>query len=72
MKEGGKMPPLAVPPVLVLTAIGAAVIARWALREFRRVNDELDALKRARAPESVDRSRLPTLRRDPVSGEYRP
>jgi hypothetical protein len=72
MREHGKMPPLAIPPVLVLTAIGAAVIARWVLREFRRVNDDLDALKRARAPEPVDRSRLKTLRRDPESGEYRP
>ena len=66
------MPPLAVPPFLVLTAIGAAVVARWVLREVRRVNDELDALKRARAPEPIDRSRLKTLRRDPVSGQYRP
>jgi hypothetical protein len=66
------MPPVAVPPFLVLTAIGAAVIARWVLREFHRVNEELDALKRARTPEPVDRSRLKTLRRDPVSGDYRP
>jgi hypothetical protein len=38
----------------------------------RRVNAELDRV-RAQAPaESVDRNALPTLKRDPVSGEYRP
>lgn len=66
------MAPLAVPPVVVLTVIGAAIVARFAVREFRRVNDELDSLRRARAGEPIDRSRLPTLRRDPVTGEYRP
>lgn len=65
------MPPI-VPPVVVLTAVGAAIVARWVLREFGRVNSELEALRRARAPEPIDRSRLPTLRRDPKTGEYRP
>ena len=64
------MPPLAIPPIVVLAALGAVVVGRWAVREYRRVNTELDRLKGAREP--VDRSRLKTLRRDPVSGEYRP
>jgi hypothetical protein len=72
MKEGGKMPSVVVPPLLVLTAVGAVVIARWVVREMRRINTELDSLRPARAPEPVDRSRLQTLRRDPDSGEYRP
>jgi hypothetical protein len=71
MKEGGHMPPVTVPPVLVLTVIGAAVIARFVIREFRRINEQLDALKPAPA-EPFDRSRMQTLRRDPESGEYRP
>ncbi|MPZ58222.1 MAG: hypothetical protein GEU91_17355 [Rhizobiales bacterium] len=62
--------PIAVPPLMVLAALGAVVIGRWAVREYRRINTELDARKMAREP--VDRWRLPTLRRDPVSGEYRP
>ena len=66
------MPPIAIPPLVALAALGAVVVGRWAVREFRRVNAELDALKVARAPESDDRSRLPTLRRDPATGEYRP
>jgi hypothetical protein len=66
------MPPIAIPPLVAVTALAAVVVGRWAVREFRRVNAELDALKTARAPEPVDRAHLPTLRRDPVSGEYRP
>jgi hypothetical protein len=61
-------------PVLVLTLgmVGAAALVRWCAREVRRVNAELDQV-RAQAPaESVDRNALPTLKRDPVSGEYRP
>lgn len=66
------MAPIAVPPVVVLTVLGAVIVARFAVREFHRVNNELNSLRRARASEPVDRSRLPTLRRDPVTGEYRP
>jgi len=61
------MPPIA---IVAVAAVGAAVLGRWAVREYRRVNAELDRLKAAREP--VDRSRLQTLRRDPASGEYRP
>ena len=64
------MPPIAVPPLVALAALGAVIVGRWAVREFRRVNAELDAIRTAEAP--IDRSHLPTLRRDPVTGEYRP
>jgi hypothetical protein len=70
MRERETMPPLAVPPLIALAALGAVIVGRWAAREFRRVNAELDALRTAREP--VDRSHLPTLRRDPESGVYRP
>jgi hypothetical protein len=61
-------------PVLVLTLgmVGAAALVRWCVREVHRVNAELDQV-RAQAPaEAVDRNALPKLKRDPVSGEYRP
>ena len=66
------MPPMAIPPVVVLATLGAVIVGRWAVREFRRVNAQLDVLKTAKTPERVDRSRLKTLRRDPATGEYRP
>ena len=60
------------PPVIVLAlgAFGAAALVKLLARESRRVNAELDAVRRdedATAP-------LPrrTLRRDPATGEYRP
>jgi hypothetical protein len=50
--------------------VGTAVILRWCLREVRRVNADLEAL-RARA-QPVDRKTMPTLKADPRTGEYRP
>jgi hypothetical protein len=50
-----------------LGAIGAAALASFVIREARRINAELDELRKGRgAPEPY-----PTLRRDPASGEYR-
>jgi hypothetical protein len=57
------------PPLIVWTlgAIGAAALASFVIREARRINAELDELRKGRgAPEPY-----PTLRRDPASGEYR-
>ncbi len=58
-------------PVLAMTLglMGAAALVRWCLKEAHRVNSELDEM-RAAAP--IDRATLPTLKRDPRTGEYRP
>ena len=64
------MPPAAIPPIVALATLGAAVIARWVMKEARRINEQLDSLKTAK-PEPIDRSQIPTLRRDPRTGEYR-
>jgi len=58
------------PPVIAVTLglMGVAALARWCVKEMHRVNAELDGIR----AESVDRNRLPTLRRDPRTGEYRP
>jgi hypothetical protein len=67
---------LPLPPVIAwtLAAIGAVAVSKVLAREWRRVNAELDAQERAseRASQAVARDELPTLRRDPVSGVYRP
>lgn len=62
-----------------LSALGAAVLSRLVAREWQRVNAELDALRMAAADPhrhphhpGADTRDLPTLRRDPVTGEYRP
>lgn len=62
------------PPVfaLALGLMGAAVLARWCVKEVRRVNAEMDAMRDRSAVEPIDRDALPTLKRDPQTDEYRP
>jgi hypothetical protein len=65
------MPPLLISPVVkwALAAAGGTMVIHWVVKEIRRINEELD---RQRAPVRIRRAeRLPTLRRDPTTGEYR-
>ena len=50
-------------------ALGGAVMVHWVVTEVKRVNDELEA-RRVRV-RIRDQERRPTLRRDPLSGEFR-
>ena len=54
-----------------LGTIGAVVLVKLFNREWRRVNADLDRANPARVSEP-ERAGIPTLRRDPVTGEYRP
>ena len=67
MSKDTKMPPL----VAVAGALGSAAVFRWAYRTVKRVNQELDAARQARMAETTA-PEAKTLRRDPVSGAYRP
>jgi hypothetical protein len=65
--------PLAIPPVLLLAlgAVGTVAVTRWLVRESRRVNAKLHP----RTPGGdAERQEPPIsrLRRDPVTGGYRP
>jgi hypothetical protein len=77
---------LPLPPVIAwtLAAVGATALARVLVKEWRRVNAELDAQElqaqelnaqgragHERAAEPA-REQRPTLRRDPRTGVYRP
>jgi len=42
----------------------------WAIKEARRINEELEQASRVKAKITDDENR-PTLRRDPITGEYR-
>ena len=63
-------------PMLAVTfaMVGATALVRWCAREVRRVNNELDRVRAQAqaAMEPIDRNALPTLKRDPITGEYRP
>lgn len=67
------MLPFMIPPVITaaLGALGGAALARVLVREWRRVNAELDQVSAA-AAEKIERERLPKLRADPSTGVYRP
>jgi len=67
-EEGTGMPPLI---VWALGALGALVLGRWIAAEARRRSAELRA-RRAEGVGPAERERAPTLRRDPVTGIYRP
>ncbi|MBM3527165.1 MAG: hypothetical protein FJX62_03680 [Alphaproteobacteria bacterium] len=60
------------PPAVawLVGTIGAAVLTVLAVREWRRVNSELDRARKVRVDDR-ERAAMPTLRRDPVTGEYR-
>ncbi|HEY6753281.1 MAG TPA: hypothetical protein VI077_01030 [Pseudolabrys sp.] len=51
-------------------ALGGAMVVHWAVKEARRINEELENARRVKA-KITDGENRPTLRRDPVSGEYR-
>jgi len=53
-----------------LIAAGGAMVVHWVVKESRRINEELERAKRA--ARISDRENMPTLRRDPSTGEYRP
>jgi hypothetical protein len=65
------MPPIFLTPLVKwsLVAVGGAMVVHWVVKEVRRVNEELDNARRVKV--RVSERRL-TLRRDPLTGEYRP
>ncbi|HET9175118.1 MAG TPA: hypothetical protein VFN84_02065 [Pseudolabrys sp.] len=53
-----------------LAALGGAMVVHWAIKEARRINEELEQASRVKA-KITDGENRPTLRRDPITGEYR-
>ena len=62
------MPPL----IAIAGALGGLTVVRWAYRTARRINEELETARRARVTETMQTQEIPTLRRDPRTGAYRP
>ena len=60
------MPPASWSSPRLRSARRARSLLRWCVREWRRINAELDRI--GCAAERVDRERLPKLRRDPRTG----
>ncbi len=53
-------------------ALGGLAVVRWAYRTAVRINEELEEARLARVAEAARSRDIPTLKRDPVTGAYRP
>ena len=62
------MPPL----IAIAGALGGLAVVRWAYRTAVKVNRELEEARRARVAAAARSNDIPTLRRDPTTGAYRP
>jgi hypothetical protein len=59
------------PPLIAFAgALGGLAVVRWAYRTAVRVNRELEEARSARLADRP--GDIPTLRRDPNTGAYRP
>jgi len=66
------MPPLLIPLArIAIGALGAGAVVHWVVNEVRRINAELDRVRRRADGEASERHTFPTLRRDPASGDWR-
>ena len=71
--EESDMPMLhAASVVWMLGAVGAVLVTKLLGREWQRVNAELDRTRPRRRSTNSERAGVPTLQRDPVTGDYRP
>ena len=61
------------PPLIAFgAALGGLAVVRWAYKTAQRINRELEDARLARMPNTCQTSEIPTLKRDPVTGAYRP
>lgn len=62
------------PPLIAwgVGIVGGAALVRWAVKEVKRINRELEEARFAHMASGMRTERIPTLRRDPVTGAYRP
>jgi hypothetical protein len=60
------------PLIAFAGALGGLAVVRWAYKAALRVNQELEEARLARIAEAASMDEIQTLRRDPVTGAYRP
>jgi hypothetical protein len=66
--EDRSMPPF----IAFAGALGGLAMVRWAYRTAQRINRELEEARLSRMTDAARTSDIPTLRRDPITGAYRP
>ncbi len=61
------------PPFVAFAGVlGGLAVVRWAYKTAVRINQELDEMRLSRVAEPVRAGEIQTLKRDPVTGAYRP
>ena len=60
------------PFVAFAGALGGLAVLRWAYKTAVRINRELQEIRLERIAEEADVHEVRTLRRDPITGAYRP
>ncbi|HLG82267.1 MAG TPA: hypothetical protein VKY22_14720 [Bradyrhizobium sp.] len=61
------------PPFIAFAGVlGGLAMVRWAYKTALRVNQELEEMRLSRVAEAAHLGEVQTLRRDPVTGTYRP
>ena len=61
------------PPLIAFAgALGGLAVVRWAYKTAVRINQELEQARLNRVAEAARTNEIKTLRRDPVTGAYRP
>ena len=60
------------PLIAFAGALGGLAVIRWAYRTALMVNRELEEARRSRVADAARPNEIPTLRRDPITGAYRP
>ena len=61
------------PPLIVFAGVlGGLAVVRWVYRTALQVNRELEEARFSRLAEAEADEAIPTLRRDPDTGAYRP
>jgi hypothetical protein len=61
------------PPFVAFAGVlGGLAVVRWAYKTAVRINQELEEMRLARVAEAARMGDIQTLKRDPVTGAYRP
>ncbi|MEH2492015.1 hypothetical protein [Bradyrhizobium sp. AZCC 2230] len=61
------------PPFVAFAGVlGGLAVVRWAYKTALRINQELEEMRLSRVAEAAHMGNIQTLKRDPVTGAYRP
>jgi hypothetical protein len=61
------------PPFVAFAGVlGGLAVVRWAYKTAVRINQELEEMRLSRVAEAARVEEIQTLKRDPITGAYRP